>query len=70
MCAFRNFQREADSENPIKIEKSKGSFGFHLWFDQDGHFIEDVTIGSPADKAGLKVHDRLVKVGYIGVYTR
>ncbi|CAG5095343.1 Oidioi.mRNA.OKI2018_I69.XSR.g14144.t1.cds [Oikopleura dioica] len=39
--------------------RAQQSFGFHLWFDADGHFFEDVTIGSPADRAGLKIGDRL-----------
>ena len=40
------------------------SFGFHLWFDADGHFFEDVTIGSAADRAGLKVGDRLGEINF------
>ena len=46
----------------IEIVKVDGSFGFCLWFDKDGHYVEDVTIGSSADKSGLKIGDRLIEV--------
>lgn len=40
------------------------SFGFYVWFDDQGHYIEDVTIGSIADKAGLKSGDRVKEVNF------
>ena len=43
------------------------SFGFYLWFDENGHYIEDVTIGSPADQSGLKVGDRVIEVNHSNV---
>lgn len=60
---LKNFIRpESHEPHLVTITKIDGRFGFHLWFDQTGHYIEDVTIGSPADNAGLKVRDRLIKV--------
>ena len=44
------------------VKRPGETFGFHLWFDDQGHYIEDVTIGSIADKAGLKVGDRIKEV--------
>ena len=41
--------------------------GFILWFDENGHYIEDVTIGTPAYKAGLRQGDRLVEVNHHNV---
>ena len=38
------------------------SFGFSLWFNKEGHFVDDVTIGGQADYNGLKPHDMLIKV--------
>ena len=35
-----------------KISKEKWGFGFYLWQDDDGHFVQEVTCDSPADKAG------------------
>ncbi|XP_078486597.1 uncharacterized protein LOC100179724 isoform X1 [Ciona intestinalis] len=46
----------------VEIYKENESFGFCLWFDENGHYIEDVTIGSTADRAGLKIGDRLIQV--------
>ena len=42
-------------EKPLlfRIQKDRGGYGFYLWHDENGHYVEDVTIGSPADKAGL-----------------
>ena len=28
----------------------KGGYGFYMWHDTDGHFVENVTAKSPADK--------------------
>ena len=41
---------------------SNSSFGFSLWFNNEGHFVDDVTIGGQADNNGLKPHDMLIKV--------
>ena len=27
-------------------------FGFYLWYDDDGHYVQEVTSGSPADSVG------------------
>ena len=53
---------EPQSPHDVEIFIEQGSFGFYLWFDKLGHYIEDVTIGSNADKAGLKAGDRVIKV--------
>ena len=55
---------------PRDIEIVKGDdeeLGFILWFDENGHYIEDVTIGTPAYKAGLRQGDRLVEVNHHNV---
>ena len=44
------------------VKQPSEAFGFYAWFDDQGHYIEDVTIGSIADKAGLKVGDRIKEV--------
>lgn len=55
--------RDAMLPHDVEINKEdEPSFGFYLWFDENGHYIEDVTIGSPADRAGLNVGDRVVEV--------
>ena len=36
----------------ISHDPKFGGFGFCLWFDNEGHFVQQVSIGSPADKAG------------------
>ena len=46
----------------VTIHKKDGSFGFSLWFNEQGHYVEDVTLGSEADIAGLTSQDRLLKV--------
>jgi len=46
----------------VTITKENESFGFFLWFDENGHYIEDVTIGGAADVAGLKIGDRVIEV--------
>lgn len=46
----------------VEITKENESLGFYLWFDENGHYIEDVTFGSAADKSGLKIGDRLMEV--------
>nr|XP_039271903.1 uncharacterized protein LOC120346265 [Styela clava] len=63
------FEEEQNSFVPhdIKIRKVDNSYGFHLWFDQNGHYIEDVTIGSAADIAGMKTGDRVLKVNGQGI---
>ena len=60
--------RDAMMPHDVEIDKgSENSFGFYLWFDENGHYIEDVTIGSPADKSGLKIGDRVVEVNHSNV---
>lgn len=64
------YEEVRDAMMPHDIEIDKGSdpsFGFYLWFDENGHYIEDVTIGSPADKSGLKIGDRVVEVNHSNV---
>ena len=37
----------------FRIRKNHvGGYGFYLWYDENGHYVEDVTLNSPADKAG------------------
>lgn len=64
------YEEVRDAMMPHDVEIDKGgdpSFGFYLWFDENGHYIEDVTIGSPADKSGLKIGDRVVEVNHSNV---
>ena len=46
------------------VKQPSEAFGFYAWFDDQGHYIEDVTIGSIADKANLKVGDRIKEVNH------
>ena len=56
---------DAYTPHDVEMVKKPGeTFGFHLWFDDQGHYVEDVTIGSIADKAGLKVGDRVKEVNH------
>ena len=64
------YEEVRDAMLPHDVEIDKGdeaSFGFYLWFDENGHYIEDVTIGPPADRAGLLVGDRVVEVNHSNV---
>ena len=59
------FEESLDEYTAHDVELTKQpseSFGFYVWFDDQGHYIEDVTIGSIADKAGLKSGDRVKEV--------
>ncbi|XP_076824134.1 uncharacterized protein LOC143470116 isoform X2 [Clavelina lepadiformis] len=56
------YEEDAQLPHDVEITKESGSFGFYLWFDENGHYMEDVTIGSTADRAGLKIRDRLIMV--------
>lgn len=61
------FEESLDEYTAHDIELVKQpteAFGFYAWFDDQGHYIEDVTIGSIADKAGLKVGDRIKEVKF------
>ena len=61
------FEESLDEYTAHDIELVKQpaeAFGFYAWFDDQGHYIEDVTIGSIADKAGLKVGDRIKEVNH------
>ena len=55
---------EHELPRDIEILLEGGSFGFYLWFDDLGHYIEDVMVGSNADLAGLKIGDRLLEVSF------
>ena len=52
------------------VKQPSESFGFYVWFDDQGHYVEDVTIGSIADKAGLKVGDRIKEVSQFSFNTK
>lgn len=36
----------------VRVSKAEGGYGFYLWYDEAGHYVEEVTDGSPAEKAG------------------
>ena len=40
----------------------KSGYGFYIWHDENGHYVEDITIGSPADRAGLRAGDRIIEI--------
>ena len=51
------FEEVSETSKPRDVEIVKTSdqeLGFILWFDDNGHYIEDVTIGTPAYEAGLR----------------
>jgi S1-C subfamily serine protease len=51
-------------EDPKPAERKRGVFGFAARETADGHIlVSDVTPGGPADKAGVKAGDLLLKVG-------
>ena len=70
MCDVKlvvQYEESIDAYTPHDVEMVKKpgeTFGFHLWFDDQGHYVEDVTIGSIADKCGLKVGDRIKEVNH------
>ena len=39
-------------------------FGFCVCYDEDrdGHYVEEVDPGGPAERAGLKVGDRVIQI--------
>ncbi|CBY19129.1 unnamed protein product [Oikopleura dioica] len=51
----------------FKIMKGKGGYGFCMWHDTDGHFVESVTSKSPADKAGLRTGDRIIEINSVNI---
>ncbi|CBY38478.1 unnamed protein product [Oikopleura dioica] len=61
---FKEVIEQLQTKTVRIAREAQQSFGFHLWFDADGHFFEDVTIGSAADRAGLKVGDRLGEINF------
>jgi len=61
---FKEVIEQLQTKTVRIFREAQQSFGFHLWFDADGHFFEDVTIGSAADRAGLKVGDRLGEINF------
>ena len=40
----------------FRITRDESGYGFYLWYDDHGHYVEDVSIDSPADKAGSILH--------------
>ena len=44
------------------INLGKSGYGFYIWHDENGHYVEDITIGSPADRAGLRAGDRIIEI--------
>ena len=51
------FEEVSETSKPRDVEIVKTSdqeLGFILWFDDNGHYIEDVTIGTPAYDVGLR----------------
>ena len=47
----------------MRIQNSgKSGYGFYIWHDENGHYVEDITIGSPADRAGLRAGDRIIEI--------
>lgn len=45
-----------------KLNLGKSGYGFYIWHDENGHYVEDITIGSPADRAGLRAGDRIIEI--------
>ena len=41
--------------------------GLYLWQDADGHYVEDITINSPADRAGLRAGDRIIEINGVNI---
>jgi len=51
----------------FRIMKAKGGYGFYMWHDTDGHYVENVTAKSPADKAGLRAGDRILEINGVNI---
>ena len=51
----------------FRIVKGKGGYGFYLWQDTDGHYVEDITVNSPADRAGLRAGDRIIEINSVNI---
>ena len=51
----------------FRIMKGKSGYGFYMWNDTDGHFVENVTAKSPADKAGLRAGDRILEINGVNI---
>ena len=59
------YEEVSETSKPREVtinKKPEEELGFILWFDDNGHYIEDVTIGTPAYLAGLRQGDRLLEV--------
>ena len=51
----------------FRIVQGKSGYGFYIWHDDDGHYVEDITIGSPADRAGLRAGDRIIEINNVNI---
>ena len=51
----------------FRIVKGKGGYGFYLWADADGHYVQDITSRSPADRAGLRAGDRIIEINGVNI---
>ena len=56
----KNFKR--NKPRLCRIYKEEGVFGFCVCYDEDrdGHYVEEGDVGGPAERAGLKVGDRVI----------
>ena len=56
----------------VKLERSNGEgYGFHLLYldDRKGEYIEEVQPRGLADRAGLRVGDRIIEVNGVNIET-
>jgi C-terminal processing protease CtpA/Prc len=51
----------------FRIVQGKSGYGFYIWHDDDGHYVEDITISSPADRAGLRAGDRIIEINNVNI---
>ena len=52
-----------------RIFKEDGAFGFCVCYDdeKDGHYVEEVDPGGPAERAGLKTGDRVIQINGMNI---
>ena len=52
-----------------RIFKEEGAFGFCVCYDdeKDGHYVEEVDPGGPAERAGLKTGDRVIQINGMNI---